>query len=92
MEDIRERILPVLLGLALVAAAGVCGYSVIEGWGLLDSTYMTVITLAGVGYGETHPLSDSGRVFTICLILFGMGVLALGAARRSRKREVTVAK
>ena len=76
MEDIKERILPVFVALLMVAVVGICGYSFIEGWGLLDATYMTVITLAGVGYGETHPLSDTGRMFTICLILFGMGVLA----------------
>lgn len=76
MDEVRDRLLPVLAMLLLVGLIGICGYSLIEGWGLLDSVYMTVITLAGVGFGETHPLSDTGRVFTICLILFGMGVLA----------------
>jgi voltage-gated potassium channel len=33
---------------------------------------MTIITLSTIGYGETHPLSDSGRVFTIFLILGGV--------------------
>ena len=33
---------------------------------------MTVITLATIGYGETHPLSNAGRIFTIFLILGGM--------------------
>jgi voltage-gated potassium channel len=37
---------------------------------------MTVITLATVGYGETHPLGSRGRLFTIALIL--MGVVNLG--------------
>jgi len=36
---------------------------------------MTVITLATVGYGETHPLSLAGRVFTIALIMGGMGII-----------------
>mgnify|MGYP001566218511 FL=1 len=59
----------------LLCAAGVGGYSIIEGWGFLDSLYMTVITLATIGYGETHPLSTPGRVFTIALILGGIGVM-----------------
>jgi voltage-gated potassium channel len=33
---------------------------------------MTVITLATVGYGETHPLGSRGRLFTIVLILMGV--------------------
>lgn len=36
---------------------------------------MTVTTLATVGYGEIHPLSTPGRIFTIVLILAG-GVMA----------------
>lgn len=52
---------------------GVIGYMVIEGWDLLSSLFMTVITLSTVGYGETHPLSEAGRVFTVFLILTGVG-------------------
>lgn len=36
---------------------------------------MTVITVATIGYGETHPLSHAGRVFTIILILTGVAVV-----------------
>ena len=60
-----------LLCLALTIVLGVIGYSAIEHWGLLDSLYMTVITLATVGFEEVRPLSDSGRIFTIVLIVFG---------------------
>jgi voltage-gated potassium channel len=55
--------------------AGVLGYHYIEGWPLFDSLYMTVITLATVGYGETHPLSLPGRAFTMFLILGGMSII-----------------
>jgi voltage-gated potassium channel len=39
----------------------------------MDGLYMTVITLATVGYGEVHEISQSGRVFTVILILLGVG-------------------
>jgi voltage-gated potassium channel len=63
--------------LALVPAAlvivGTLGYRFIEDdYTFLDALYMTVITLSTIGYGEVHPLSDAGRVFTIFLILGGV--------------------
>lgn len=58
-----------------VLLLGTLGYMVVEGWNFLDSLYMTVITIATVGFGEVEPLSSQGRVFTILLILFGMGIL-----------------
>ncbi len=52
---------------------GVAGYMVIEGWSLLDSFYMTAITLSTVGYGEVHPLDPAGRIFTVVLLVWGTG-------------------
>ncbi len=52
---------------------GSLGYMLIEGWNFLDSLYMTVITLAGVGYGEVHTVSRPGRIYTIFLIIIGVG-------------------
>jgi voltage-gated potassium channel len=52
---------------------GVAGYMLLEGWSFLDASYMTVITLGTVGYGETHPLSTSGRIFTMVYIVVGIG-------------------
>lgn len=60
-----------LVILALTIGAGTAGYCLLEHWSPLDALYMTVITLATVGYGETHPLSDAGRVFTMGLIVVG---------------------
>lgn len=58
-----------------VLVAGTLGYLVIEGWSLLDAVYMTVITVGTVGFREVHPLSANGQVFTILLILAGVGAL-----------------
>jgi voltage-gated potassium channel len=60
--------------LALVTM-GATGYMTIEGWSLLDSLYMTIITLGTVGFREVHDLSPYGKVFTITLIIFGVSVL-----------------
>jgi voltage-gated potassium channel len=72
-REIRGIMVLILSVIALVVA-GTVGYHVIEGWHFFDSLYMTVITLGSVGYGETHPLSTSGRIFTIVLIIVGLGL------------------
>lgn len=60
----------VILG---VHAAGTIGYVLIEGWSVWDAFYMTVITVTTVGYGEVHPLTQAGRVFTVVILLSGVG-------------------
>ena len=64
-----------IAGLVALPLIGVAGYRWIEGWSLLDALFMTVITLSTVGFGEVHPLSPAGRVFTMGLIVTG-GVFA----------------
>lgn len=73
-----KRIISAGFLLAIVIVAGIFGYMWIEGWGILDSLYMTIITIASVGYMEVNPLSMHGRIFTIFLIIFGMAVLLFG--------------
>ncbi|MDZ8029285.1 MAG: potassium channel family protein [Nostoc sp. SerVER01] len=60
------------IALCGVFLIGTLWYRIIEGWSWEDAAYMTVITLATVGYGETHPLGSRGRLFTIALILLGV--------------------
>ena len=63
--------------LVLVFVFGTLGYIEFEGWSVLDAFYMTVITLATIGYGEVHPLTTAGRIFTIVLIFVGLGIFAV---------------
>ncbi|MBW2677949.1 MAG: two pore domain potassium channel family protein, partial [Deltaproteobacteria bacterium] len=57
----------------LIVIAGTIGYMVIEGWNLIDSFYMTVITYSTVGYGEVHNISKAGEIYTMFLIFLGVG-------------------
>jgi len=74
MSPLR-RFLQIIFALIIVIAVGVIGYRLIEGWSLLDCLFMTVTTISTVGYREIHPLSAGGMVFTIMLIIGGVGVL-----------------
>jgi len=74
--DPLKKIKYSLLSLAILIGGGTLGYATIEEWGLFESLYMTIITLATVGYSEVHNLSHEGQIFTIFLIVFGVGTLA----------------
>ncbi|MDQ7825526.1 MAG: potassium channel protein [Candidatus Eremiobacteraeota bacterium] len=61
--------------LAAVLVLGTIGFKHIENLTWIDALYMTVITLATVGFGEVKPFTPAGRIFTIFLILGGVGLL-----------------
>jgi voltage-gated potassium channel len=72
---VRQLQLSIAL-LLLLVIAGTVGYIVLERLGPLDALYMTVITLTTVGFGEVDPLGDAGKLFTIVLIVLGVGSAA----------------
>lgn len=78
MTSTPRKLIQISSVVFLILCSGVLGYHLIEGWTFFDSLYMTVITLATVGYGEIHPLSHAGRLFTVFLIFGGMGILLYG--------------
>ena len=68
----QKRIYFSLAALLFIVLLGMLGYHLLEGWSLFDSLYMTIITLATIGYSEVHPLTFAGRVFTLVLIVLGV--------------------
>jgi len=68
----------VLSAFAVAVAVGTAGYMLIEGCSLLDAVYMTITTIFTVGFGEVHPMSTAGEVFTLVLIVGGVGVIFYG--------------
>lgn len=75
MESNKNLIIAII-ALIIILLTGTVGYSLIQKWNLLDSLYMTIITITTVGYGEVSELSIPGKIFTIGLITGGMGVSA----------------
>jgi voltage-gated potassium channel len=68
----KPRLLPTFVLLVAVVTGGTFGYVVIEGWSAWDALYMTVTTVATVGFREVHPLSPAGQAFTLVLIVLGV--------------------
>lgn len=74
------KIRMVILLLCGVFLLGTLGFTLIEGWGFLDSFFMTLITITTIGYREIRPLSDAGKLFDIVVIFLGVGTYAYGFA------------
>ncbi|MGB9822201.1 potassium channel family protein [Thermodesulfovibrio sp.] len=74
MNLIRRKFVLILLLIIAVLVFGTAGYMIIEDLKFIDAFYMTVITLATVGFKEVKDLDEPGKIFTIILILNGFGI------------------
>ena len=89
-----------MIGTVLIL--GTIGYVIVEDMSVVDAFYMTAITISTVGFGEVGgEFSDAGKIFTIGVIIFGMGGALytaavsvergldsiLGGERRQRRME-----
>ena len=59
-----------------VITVGTIAYMWLEGWTPIQAMYFCVVTLATVGYGDLHPTTEIGQLFTIGYILIGLGIIA----------------
>lgn len=65
----------------MIISGGTFGFTILENYDLIDSLYMTIITISTVGFGEIQPLHTGGRIFVILLIVFSLvtGTITLSA-------------
>lgn len=75
-QGTRGHLRVALAFLGAVVLGGTVGYMTVEGWGFIDSLYMTILTLSTVGYGEVYPLSTAGKLLSIVIIITGVGSAA----------------
>ena len=67
-----RRIWFALAAMAGILVAGTIGYLIL-GFSPLDAVYQTVTTVTTVGFREVQPLGPAGKIFTIVLIIIGVG-------------------
>lgn len=65
-----------LVGLTVgIIIIGTLFFHYFEGFNYIDAFYFSVITLTTVGYGDLHPVTDTGKLFTTIYIVVGIGIL-----------------
>jgi len=74
-RDRQRNLVKAGLILLLIIVIGVTGYIIIEGANFLDSLYMVIITITTIGYGEVFPLGTGGEIFTLFIIIAGVGTV-----------------
>ena len=67
-----SRVVGAAIGLFVVVVIGTGGYIVL-GWSALDARYQSIITISTVGFREVKDLGPGGKVFTLLLIVIGVG-------------------
>jgi len=86
-----------LAALLIIVFFGTAGYMLLEGWNLPDSLYMVIITITTTGFEEVHPLSTSGEIFTLILVIVsfatviyigGIGIQIIIASNIFKRRRM----
>lgn len=90
-DPIQFRVRILLLTLAAVIVLGTLGFARLEKRSLMDAFYFTIATVSTVGYGDVAPVTTSGRLMAVVLIVVGvgtfLGVIANATDLMLRKRE-----
>ncbi|MBL7111275.1 MAG: potassium channel protein [Bacteroidales bacterium] len=85
MKSETKRSIYIALGLLfIIGAVGVAGFMLIEGMSFTQAVYMTVITVATVGFKEVAPLSNTGMWFTSFLIIISFGIFVYAVTNLTR--------
>jgi voltage-gated potassium channel len=78
------RAIPILLGhrlrigcglLALIMLVGTVGFTLTEGWPLVEAFYTTALVVSTLGFSDQKPSDVAGKLLTVALIGGGVGTL-----------------
>jgi len=73
---------------ATILLLGTVVFHYVEKWNWLDSLYFTLITITTVGYGDISPQTNLGKILTMVLIVFGIGIILTFIEVFAQKRMV----
>lgn len=75
MDELQRQFRIALIAVLIIIPVAVIGFMHFEGYSPLDAIWVTIITLTTIGYGDITAKTIEGRIFTLFVILFGMGAL-----------------
>ena len=75
LNDIRRQFRIARNLLLIILPIGVLGFMLIEELSLVDAIWLMIITLTTIGYGDLTAITELGKVFTISLVLVGLGAI-----------------
>jgi hypothetical protein len=85
---------PFIRALAMMFTAmlviGAVFYQIVEGWGWVNSFYFCAVTLSTVGYGDLHPTTDLGKIFTIFYCVAGIGIVTTFVSNLAARTAVRI--
>ena len=86
LNDLKaySRFLLPLYLLVAITLLGTIGYRIICHYSYVDAFYMTIITIATVGFEEVHPLDMWGKIFTALLVMISFGIFAYSISAVTR--------
>ena len=73
-----RRLVWIGAALSAVVLYGTVGYILLEGWSAMDALYMTITTMTTVGFREVRELDSGGRLFTLSVVILGVGAALIG--------------
>ena len=71
----NKRLVIAFALLFLTLMIGATGYHLLEGFDFFKALYLTVVTISTVGYGDVYARSTGGMLFTVFLIIAGVGTM-----------------
>ena len=73
MKSLQYKVKIFLIIFVSVLVLGTVSFSVIEKISLIDAFYFTIATISTVGYGDVHPITESGKMLAVLIIVLGVG-------------------
>ena len=76
---LKELLVPLIAIFSILLIAFI-GFIIIEHLSPLHALYLMVITFSTIGYGDVVPVTEAGKIFTICIIISGftVGLYSIG--------------
>jgi hypothetical protein len=91
VKTLQTRFKTYLIIFISINVIAVIGFVSFEGLSLVDALYFSIVTMATVGYGDIYPVTLSGKVLAIVVIILGvgtfLGVVANATEIMLNKRE-----